>query len=69
MSIENNVFYQNRMKIKTLCEENGVDAGVGTDMLRASGEIKYTTVELQEWKEEMVKYMRHKTLTLADLFK
>lgn len=67
--MNNNIFYKNRMAIKAICDERGVDAGVGTIMWAKENGVDTHGEAIEAWKALMVKYQRDKKLTLADLFK
>lgn len=63
-----NIFYKNRMRIKEISQKEHCDAGIASSMFASEAKIN-NPAAMNEWMEIMKKYQRHKTLTLADLFK
>lgn len=64
----NNYFYDKRMEIKKIADDNNVDIGIATDMFRVNNK-KYTNEELKEWNDMIRKIQLDKNKTLEDLFK
>ena len=67
--MENNRFYENRMEIKALSEETGVDLDVASTMYAKEHGWTGWQEEMYAWKAEQRKYIKHPTKTLADLFR
>lgn len=63
-----NYFYDKRMEIKKIADDNNVDIGVATDMFRVNNK-EYTNEELKEWNDMIRKIQLDKNKTLEDLFK
>ena len=66
--MKTNLFYQNRKEIEQIAFEQKVDADIATDIFINKNGIDKDTKDYTEWKAEIVKYQRHKTKTLSDLF-
>lgn len=66
--MKNNRFYQHKARIQEISKEKHVDVSVASRML--VHEMGWTDhhAELNAWDKLCIKYARHKTKTLADLF-
>lgn len=66
--MKNNRFYQNRKAIQQISKTRDVDVSVAARMLAHEKGWTDHHAELNAWDQECIKYARHKTKTLADLF-
>ena len=65
----NNRFYNARKEIKAISEKHNVTVDVATQMYIQEHKLTDCNAELAAWTAECNRYMRDKTLTLADLFR
>lgn len=69
MNKKDNVFYQNRKAIQSICKRDNCDVSVGTSKFIQEARLSGYQSDLAEWQALCREYMRDKKLTLADLFK
>lgn len=67
--MKNNRFYQHRAEIKAISEKMGLDVSSASRALAHEKDWVDYQNELNAWDEECIKYVKHSTKTLADLFK
>ena len=69
--MQNNRFYQNRARIQAISKERNLTVSEASRALAVEKgwEQKDYIDEINAWDQECIKFMRHPTKTLADLFK
>lgn len=67
--MKKNRFYRNRKKIDAISRDRNVDVGVASTMLAVESGWENWEKEMDVWMALCRKYMKHRTKTLADLFK
>lgn len=63
-----NRFYIYKQEIKKISEERNVEVSVAARMLAHEKGWENYHAELNDWDQRCIRYMKHETKTLADLF-